>query len=68
MPKRKHLSPLKPPQPANTMFQRVIHENWAIIVPIFSFTVTAGIFLFVSIRAIMLPKKRREELARIPLD
>lgn len=50
------------------MFHRVIHENWAAIVPIISFVVTAGVFLFVSIRAIRLPKARREHLARIPLD
>ena len=50
------------------MFQRVIHENWAAIVPIISFVVTAGVFLLVSIHAIRLPKDRREKLARIPLD
>jgi hypothetical protein len=50
------------------MFHRVIHENWTTIVPIISFVVTAGVFLFVSIRAICLPKKRRERLSRIPLD
>ncbi|QTN32792.1 hypothetical protein HZ994_10765 [Akkermansiaceae bacterium] len=50
------------------MFHRVIHEHWAAIVPIISFAITAGVFLFVSIRAIRLPKSRREKLARIPLD
>lgn len=50
------------------MFQRVIHENWATIIPIISFCVTAGVFLFVSIRALSLPKERREKLANIPLD
>jgi hypothetical protein len=50
------------------MFHRVIHENWATIVPIISFTVTAGVFFFVSIRALTLPKDRREKLARLPLD
>lgn len=50
------------------MFHRVIHENWASIVPIISFAVTAGVFLLVSIRALTLPKDRREKLARIPLE
>jgi|694.fasta_scaffold16302_6 hypothetical protein len=50
------------------MFQRIIHEHWVAIVPIFSFIVTAGVFFFVSIRAITLPKDRREKLARIPLE
>jgi hypothetical protein len=50
------------------MLQRVIHENWTSIVPIISFAVTAGIFLLVSIRALTLPKDRRETLANIPFD
>ena len=50
------------------MLQRIIYENWASIVPIISFTVTAGIFLLVSIRALTLPKTRREALARIPFE
>jgi hypothetical protein len=50
------------------MLQRIIHENWASIVPIISFTVTAGIFLIVSIRALTLPKSRREALANIPFE
>ena len=50
------------------MLQRIIHENWASIVPIISFAVTAGIFLVVTIRALTLPKSRREALARIPFD
>jgi hypothetical protein len=50
------------------MLRRIIMEDWALIVPIISFAVTATVFLTVSIRAIRLPKDRREKLARIPLD
>ena len=50
------------------MFHRIIHENWTTIVPIISFVVTVGIFTFVTVRALRLPKERREELAAIPLD
>jgi len=50
------------------MFHRVIHENWATIVPVISFVFTAGVFLMVSIRAMRIPKERREELANIPLE
>lgn len=50
------------------MLQRIIHENWANIVPIISFSVTAGIFLLVTIRALTLPKTRREALANIPFE
>ena len=50
------------------MFQRIIYDNWTSIVPIVSFCVTAGVFLLVSLRAITLPRERREQLARIPLE
>lgn len=50
------------------MFQRIIYDHWASIVPIISFAVTAGIFLMVSIRALALPKPRRESLANIPFE
>lgn len=48
------------------MLKRIIMEEWALIVPIISFAVTAGVFLLVSIRALTLSKARREELANIP--
>jgi len=50
------------------MFQRILHEHWVTIVAIFAFAVTAVVFLFVSIRALRLPKKRREHLANLPLE
>lgn len=50
------------------MFHRVIHENWTTIVPVISFVVTVSVFTFATIRALRLPKERREELARMPLD
>lgn len=50
------------------MLRRIIMEEWALIVPIISFAVTATVFLTVSIRALLMPKPRREELARMPLD
>jgi hypothetical protein len=50
------------------MFQRVIHEQWAQIVPIISFVLTAGVFITVSIRALFLSKENREHLSRLPLD
>ena len=48
------------------MLKRLIMEDWAVIVPIISFAVTATVFITVSIRALTLPKARREELANIP--
>ena len=48
------------------MLRRIVMEEWALIVPIISFAVTATVFLTVSIRALTLSKARREELANIP--
>jgi len=50
------------------MFKRLIYEDWMAIVPIISFVATAGVFLFASIRALCLPKKRCEQLAAMPID
>jgi hypothetical protein len=50
------------------MFQRVIHHDWAAIIPIISFVITAGFFVAISIRAIRLKKPEREHLANIPLE
>jgi hypothetical protein len=50
------------------MLKRLIMEDWALIVPIISFTVTVTVFLTASVRALLMSKPRREELARIPLD
>lgn len=50
------------------MFHRVIHHDWAAIIPIISFVITAGFFVAVSIRAICLKKPEREHLANIPLE
>ena len=48
------------------MLKRLIIEDWAVIVPIISFAVTATVFLTASLRALFLPKARREELANLP--
>jgi len=50
------------------MFHRVIHHDWAAIIPIISFIITAGFFIAVSIRAMRLKKPEREHLANIPLE
>ncbi|MFU8894152.1 MAG: hypothetical protein ACNA8L_11045 [Luteolibacter sp.] len=50
------------------MFQRVIHHDWAALIPIISFIITAGFFIAISIRAMRLKKPEREHLANIPLE
>lgn len=50
------------------MFQRVIHQDWAAIIPIISFIITAGFFIAISLRAMRLKKPEREHLANLPLE
>lgn len=50
------------------MLKRLIMEDWALIVPVISFAVTATVFFTATIRALTLSKARREELANIPFD
>lgn len=50
------------------MFQRVIHHDWAALIPIVSFVITAGFFVAISIRAMCLKKPECEHLANIPLE
>ncbi len=49
------------------MFKRLIYEDWTRIVPIISFVLTFGVFAFTAIRAVLIPKNRREHLANLPL-
>ena len=50
------------------MFKRVLHEDWATIIPIIAFIVTFTVFLITTIRAIRLKPSEREHLATLPLD
>lgn len=50
------------------MFQRVLVEEWATIVPIISFVLIAGVFIAVTIRALRIDKGERSRLASMPLE
>ncbi len=50
------------------MFKRILHEDWASIIPMISFAVIFTIFLIATIRALRLPRDEREHLATLPLD
>lgn len=50
------------------MFKRIIFEDWVAISKITSFIVAACIFLIAVIRALRVPKEKREYLANLPLD
>jgi hypothetical protein len=50
------------------MFKRIICEDWTVVMPVIAFFFTATLFVYTSIRAIRLPKARREKLAGLALD
>ncbi len=49
------------------MFKRIICEDWTIVMPVIAFFFTISVFIYTSVRAMKLPKSRREELANLPL-
>ncbi|MES2440623.1 MAG: hypothetical protein V4584_16265 [Verrucomicrobiota bacterium] len=49
------------------MFKRLILEDWTVVMPVIAFFFTASVFVCTTIRALKLPKARREELANLPL-
>lgn len=50
------------------MFKRVFVEDWALYIPFISFFIFAGVFVFVTIRALRLSKDERARLASLPLE
>ena len=50
------------------MFKRVFVEDWALYIPFISFFIFAGVFVFVTIRALRLGKDERTRLASLPLE
>ena len=49
------------------MFKRIVIEDWSIVMAIVAFFFTATVFCYTTVRALKLPKGRREELANLPL-
>ncbi len=50
------------------MFKRILHEDWAMIVPMVSFFLIFGVFVVATIRALRMSRSNREHLASLPLD
>jgi fucose 4-O-acetylase-like acetyltransferase len=50
------------------MFKRILHEDWAMIVPMVSFFLIFGVFAVATIRALRMSRSNREHLASLPLD
>ncbi len=49
------------------MFKRVILEDWQLIVPYVTFSLIAGAFLLIVIRALRMKKSEVEKMASMPL-
>jgi hypothetical protein len=50
------------------MFKRLVFEDSTLVMAVVAFAFTFTIFAIATIRAIRLPKERRDRLAAIPLD
>ena len=50
------------------MFQRVIVEDWALRLSVFSLVIFAGVFVLVTVRALLLGEDERKRLAALPLE
>lgn len=49
------------------MFKRLILEDWQMVIPVVAFVLTFGVFLVLSIKALLLGKKQSEHMANLPL-
>jgi len=50
------------------MFQRVIYEDWHLVIAVVAFAVTATFFGAMIWRAVHMQRGRLDRLARMPLD
>ena len=50
------------------MFKRILHEEWADIVPIIAFAFTFTIFVVALVRSLKMKKATREHLSTLPLE
>ena len=52
------------------MFKRILHEEWATVIPIiaFAFTFTFTIFIVAIVRSVRMKKATREHMSALPLE
>lgn len=50
------------------MFNRVIHEDWASVVPMLAFGFLAAVFLVTTLRALLMKAGDRERMSHLPLS
>jgi len=49
------------------MFQRILYDEWTGLVPVASFCLTFGVFLAITVRALLFKKKFVRHMGELPL-
>ncbi|YCM45949.1 hypothetical protein V2O64_07965 [Verrucomicrobiaceae bacterium 227] len=50
------------------MFKRILHEEWADVVPIIAFVFTFTIFVVAIVRSLRMKKSARDHMSTLPLE
>ncbi|MFQ3225801.1 MAG: hypothetical protein ACI8Z5_002066 [Lentimonas sp.] len=50
------------------MFKRIIYADWTSIIPLISFWLTFGVFLLITVRAVLLKKTTVNHMENLPLE
>jgi amino acid permease len=50
------------------MFKRILHEEWATVIPIIAFAFTFTIFIVAIVRSVRMKKATREHMSALPLE
>ncbi|MFT4900896.1 MAG: cbb3-type cytochrome oxidase subunit 3 [Lentimonas sp.] len=50
------------------MFKRIIYDDWTSIIPILSFWLTFGVFIAITVRALLLKRSTVDRAAQRPLE
>ena len=50
------------------MYKRILHEDWATVVPVIAFVITFTFFVTMMVRAARMKKAKRDHMASLPLD
>ncbi len=49
------------------MFKRLVIEDWQQVLPVIAFSLTFGIFLVLSVRALLMKRSKADYMAHLPL-
>ena len=50
------------------MYKRIIYEHWHEIIPLLAFATAAVVFGVMTVRGMLLPKEKSEQMSHLPLD